>query len=73
MVSARKLNELKRSETIKGWSVATWLMETDRDGALRLFERMGKSASCAEALEQHFGRSVEDTDAAWRSWVLRTH
>ena len=72
MLTARPLNELKLSETIKGWCVATWLMETDRDGALRLLASLGAAASGAAALEAHFGKSVEDVDTDWRAWVLRT-
>jgi hypothetical protein len=72
-LATRKLQELSLSDTVKAWSVVSWMMEIDREAAIRFLSSLRASADGPAALEAHFGKGAEAIDDEWRRWVRTSH
>ena len=72
-LTTRKLSDLALSDTIKAWSVVTWMMGKDRPGTIRYLSSLRSAKDGPSALEAHFGKGAEAVDDEWRAWVRSTH
>ncbi len=72
-LTTRKLSDLALSDTIKAWSVVTWMMGNDRPGTIRYLSSLRSAKDGPSALEAHFGKGAEAVDDEWRAWVRSTH
>lgn len=70
----RKLAELDLPQTVKGWAVITWLMETERDRFLQFLTELKLGETSQEDLLQKiFGKGVEAIDKDWREYAARAY
>ncbi len=73
MLMATQLADLDFDASLKGWSVVSWLMQTDREHLLAALGRLRAGPDAPRVFEDVFGRSVEELDDAWRAWVKATY
>jgi hypothetical protein len=71
----KKFDELGFAGTLKAWSTLDWWRNEDPDSLRSLLGKFRgqKPEDSAKAIEEHFGKALEDLDEDWRRWVLRTY
>jgi tetratricopeptide (TPR) repeat protein len=68
------LTKLDFQATVKGWSVASWLMDLDRDKFTSALDQMLDPAVKQENVFQGtYGMGLEDLDQAWQAYVKKSY
>ena len=67
------LATLQLPDSTKAWAFVTWLMDTDRDKLIAFLTRVRDEPELDQeaALQELFGKGMEQLDDEWRAWVLR--
>jgi tetratricopeptide (TPR) repeat protein len=66
--------ELRYKESVKAWSLITWLFDKHREKFLEWLELVGKEGTTQdEAFQKLFGWSLEEVDREWRDYVRENY
>ncbi len=67
------LATLQLPDSVKAWAVVTWLMDKQRDTFIEYLKlsRDDPDLDQENALQDLFGKGIEDIDNAWRAYALR--
>ena len=60
-------------ESVKAWSLVTWLQERDADKFVEFVSRVDRTADQVKLVEDMFGLGPELLDDEWRAYVLRNY
>lgn len=67
------VTKLQFEATIKAWSVASWMMDKDRDQFIELLDQLRTNNKPVVVLEGLLGKGLEDIDAEWQQFVIRNY
>lgn len=67
------LSTLKLHDSVKAWAVVTFLMEKYRDPFITFLKRIRDEPKVDQekAVEEIFGKGIEDLDKEWRAFAIR--
>ncbi len=74
MIYGIKIKDLQYNQSVKAWSVISWLFDKHREKFLQWLEAVGHGGKeQEEAFKEIFGWSFEEVDLEWRAYVRENY
>jgi hypothetical protein len=68
------ITKLLFQDTIKAWSVQSWLMDLDREKFIRMVDQLKDPAAKQDVVIQDvWGKGLEDIDLEWQAYVKKCY
>lgn len=67
------IQTLEYAASVKAWGVITWMMDVDRDRWISTLEQLRSGMKDEDALQGVWEKGLEELDAEWRKWVVKTY
>ncbi len=67
------ITTLEFEATVKSWCVITWLMDKDRSKFMDVLRQLGAGSKPDDALQETYEQGIEELDAAWQKFALKTY
>jgi tetratricopeptide (TPR) repeat protein len=74
MIFKIQIKDLQYNQSVKAWSVISWLFDKHREKFMQFLEAIGHGGKDQEsAFQEVFGWSLEEVDIAWREFVRENY
>lgn len=67
------ITQLEFAATVKAWCMCTWFMDTNRDKWIETLQSMKSGMNSEDVLQSVWEKGLEELDATWQKWALKTY